>query len=421
MIAKDKFSVDSFFNLLSVGISGILYILINTIIIHTYGEGILGVFNQSYAVYIIVAQVAAFGIHLSVQQYIPRYFKQNEKINEVMTSSLILVLITSILVILASYPFTSFVSEFFSSEGVDKGLYYCLWGIIFFSLNKVILAYINGIRRMKSFALFTFLRFFFMFVSLWVLILFYDDPSLITAIFAIPELILFLILLIYSLNFFKFRFNHNSISFITQHFNFGRKAFIGNLLLDINTRVDVIMLGYFTTDQNVGIYSFVLAVAEGVLQIPVVFRNNINPIITKASVLENVSEKLSPILKKNVASFYKIIGGIAFLSILFYPVGLLILGIEDHFWTYTALYSILVISIVISSGYLPFSMLFNQMKLPHIQSRLFFILFLINTIGNYIFIQLFGLYGAAIGTASSYFAHVIFIKLYAKKYCNLSI
>ena len=421
MINKSKFSIDSLYNLFSVGISGILYILINAIIIHRYSEDVLGVFNLSYAIYIIVAQIAAFGIHLSVQQYIPRYFKDKEKINEIMTSSLILVFIISFIVVLFCYPFTQLLADFFYSENVNKGLYYCLWGVVLFSINKVLLAYINGIRRMKSFAVFTFMRFLFMFLSLCVLIFVFDDATSITIIFAIPELLLFVILLIYSLNFFQFKFNSNSFKFIKKHFNFGRRAFIGNLLLDINTRVDVIMLGYFTTDYNVGIYSFVLAISEGILQIPVVFRNNINPIITKASVMENVSEKLNTLLHKNIISFYKIIGGIALFTIAFYPLGLLILGIEDNFWTYWGLYAILVSAIVLSSGYLPFSMLFNQMKLPHIQSFMFFILFLINVIGNYLFINWIGLYGAAIGTALSYIAQIFLIKILAKKYCNLKL
>ena len=421
MINKSKFSIDALFNLFSVGISGILYILINTIIIHYYGEDVLGVFNQSYAVYIIIAQIAAFGIHLSVQQYTPRFFNDKEKINDSVTSALILVFLIATIVTLSCYPFTGMVATFFDSENVNQGLYYCLWGIVFFSLNKVLLAFINGVRKMKSFALFTFLRFFLMFVTLCYLIFFYDDSSLITIIFAIPELILFLILIGYSSSLFSLKLSSSSLSFIKEHFNFGRSAFVGNLLLDINTRVDVIMLGYFTTDQNVGIYSFVLAIAEGILQIPVVFRNNINPIITKASVMKNVSEQLNLLLKKNIVSFYKIIGGIALLTIALYPLGLFILGINEHFMTYWILYAILVFAIALASGYLPLTMIFNQMKLPHIQSLFFLILFVINVIGNFIFIQWIGIYGAAIGTALSYVAQLLFIKIFAHKYCHLRI
>jgi O-antigen/teichoic acid export membrane protein len=418
-LQKSKFSIDSLFNLFSVGAGGVLYILINTIILQHYGEETLGIFNLCYAIYIVLSQVAVFGIHLSVQMYVPSFFREREKVNAVMTSALLLSLLISVIVVALSYPFTATAADFFDSKAIDAGLYYCLWGIIFFSINKVLLAYLNGVRKMKSFALFTFLRFLFMISVLCILIFFYDDPSLITLVFSLSELALFLILLVYTLRYFHIKWDGFAFQFTKNHFIFGKSAFIGNLLLDINTRVDVIMLGYLATDRDVGIYSFVLAISEGILQIPVVFRNNVNPIITKASVMKNVSTKLEKILQKNVRYFYKIIGGIALITIVLYPLGLYILGIKDYFMEYWILYAILVMGIVISAGYLPFSMLFNQMKQPKIQSLLFFVLFLTNVIGNFVFINWIGIYGAAVGTALSYIAMVFFIRTMARKYCDL--
>ena len=421
MAKLNKFSSDSLYNLVSVGLGGVLYILINTFIIQGFSERTLGVFNQAYAIYIIISQVTAFGIHLSIQQFIPRYYNQKDKINESMSAAVILTFIISVVVVAIVFPLTFFVGKIFNSIEVQNALQLCLTGVILFSINKVILAFFNGKRMMKSFAIFTFLRFLLMFISAVIIIYYYQREESIALILVIPELILFLILIVILLSHIKIQFNENTKYYIKEHFNFGKQAFIGNLLLDINTRVDVVMLGIFLNDTMVGIYSFVLAVAEGILQIPVVFRNNINPIITKASVMDNVSNKLSNILRKNIKAFYKSIGGIALITILLYPIGLLILSIENNFWTYCILYSILVIGIIISSGYLPFNMIFNQLKQPKVQSKFFFFIFLINVIANAIFINIIGLYGAAIGTAISYISHIFLIKYYAKKYSNLTI
>tara|TARA_R110001592_G_scaffold140281_7_gene361197 strand:+ start:1380 stop:2645 length:1266 start_codon:yes stop_codon:yes gene_type:complete len=421
MTKPNKFSFDSLYNLVSVGLGGVLYILINTFIIHGFSEKTLGVFNQAYAIYIIISQITAFGIHLSIQQFIPRFYKQQDKINETMSAAIILTFIISVIVVAITFPFTFFVGQLFNSDGVQFALQICLGGIILFSLNKVILAFFNGKRFMKSFAIFTFLRFLLMFISSVIIIYYYQNEKLIALILVVPEAILFIILLITLLSHIKLQFNTNTKHYLIEHFNFGKQAFIGNLLLDVNTRVDVVMLGIFLNDSMVGIYSFVLAVAEGILQIPVVFRNNINPIITKASVMDNVSNKLSVILKQNIKTFYKYIGGIALITIVLYPVGLLILSIDNNFWTYYILYSILALGIILSSGYLPLNMIFNQLKQPKIQSKFFFLIFIINVLANAIFINLIGLYGAAIGTALSYIAHIILIKHYAKKHCNLSL
>lgn len=418
---KNKFSVDSIFNLFAVGIGGILYILVNAIIIHQFGEDVLGVFNLTYAIYIVVSQLSVFGVHLSVQMWIPRLKNDSKSIDIAMSSSLLLTVFISAIIVSFAYLCITPLVNFFSSPDLEDGLFYSLFGILFFSMNKVLLAYIMGIRKMKSFAFFTLLRFVLMFCLLLFVVFVLQEPKKVTAIVSVTELILFFFLIKFGLSNFRISISKRVFDFMKAHFNFGRKAFLGNLLLDINTRVDVIMLGYLMTDSEVGIYGFVIAVSEGVLQIPVVFRNNINPIITKASVMNNVSKKLSQILSKYIRSFYKIIGSLALLTVLLYPLGLLILGINQFFMMYWYLYSILIIGIVMAAGYLPFSMLFNQLNKPKLQSRFFFYIFLTNVIANYFFIQLLGIYGAAVGTSIASCMTVFYMRFMAKRQCNLSI
>lgn len=418
---KSKFSIDSIYNLISVGLSGVIYILINILILKFYSESILGIFNIAYSIYIIISQLSVFGIHLSTQQYIPRFYNDKSKQNVIVSSSLILVFFISLLFVIIGYNFNSFLSELFNSKLLKEYLNYSLWGIIFFSLNKVFFSYINGIRQMKHFAYFTLTRFLFMILILIVLIVFKFDSSYIILILPLTELILFILLLIYTLKRILIFINSETLQFIKIHFTFGKKAFIGNFLLDINSRVDVLMLGLFVADEKVGIYSFVLAISEGILQIPVVFRNNINPIITKSTVLKNVSSKLNSILKKNIFYFYIVISSICIVSLALFPLGLYILQIEENVLTYFYLYLILISGIIISAGYQPFSMVFSQLNKPNIHSLYIFIIFIVNIIGNYIFIILFDVYGAAIGTALSYITQIFVLKFLIFKYCKLKI
>ncbi len=417
----DKFSKDAFANLLAVGLGGVLYVLLNALIINSYSEATLGVFNQAFAIYILFSQLTVFGIHLSIQQFVPRYKNDVEILKTGLFSALLCTGIISTLVTVLAYPTLPWITGIFNSIDVTKAVQLCLWGVVFFSLNKVLLAYLNGMRLMVSFALGTLIRFVGMFLCVVVIIFVIDKPQLLVLALVIPELFLFLLLLILSRKNLMFKINKQVFKYVNEHISFGKNAFIGNVLIDVNTRVDVVMLGYFLTDSEVGIYSFVLAVAEGILQIPVVFRNNINPIITKASVLSNLSGKLSRVLSKNIRAFYKVIGGIALLAIVCYPVGLFVLSVEEHFWVYWALFAILVGGIVLASGYLPFNMMFNQLNKPGIQSRFFFWIFIINVLANGLLIKTIGLYGAAIGTSISYISHVFLIKHFAKKHCDLQL
>lgn len=58
---------------------------------------------------------------------------------------------------------------------------------------------------------------------------------------------------------------------------FGAKGVFSGALQELNSRIDVLMLGYFLSDGTTGIYSFAALVYEGFLQFAVVLQNNYNP------------------------------------------------------------------------------------------------------------------------------------------------
>ena len=66
------------------------------------------------------------------------------------------------------------------------------------------------------------------------------------------------------------------------HLVYGTKSAVSGMLLELNSRVDVLMIGYFLDDARVGIYSFASTLAEGVFQLLVVLQNNYNPLIARS-------------------------------------------------------------------------------------------------------------------------------------------
>src|SRR4030095_6718684 len=63
---------------------------------------------------------------------------------------------------------------------------------------------------------------------------------------------------------------------VVRHLSFGWHALPGNLITELNTRIDVLVLAVFVSDRIVGVYSFVAMLAEGVFQIGVVVRAVVN-------------------------------------------------------------------------------------------------------------------------------------------------
>lgn len=406
---SSKFNVDLLWNMGAFALSAVIGVLLNVIIIKFYNSEVLGIFNQIYAVYILLSQLAVSGVHLSVQKYIPEYHSDKKNLNHIVTSALIITVITSIITISIAYLLHQLPGKITNSEGVLQGFKYVIWGLLFFSMNKVLLSFLNGIREMKAFAIFQFLRFVFM-LSFLIYFIFTDKEGyLLALILPFTELVLFVLVFVYAARFFKINIQNGFKEWLSENYRFGNKAILGNFLFDINTKVDVFMLGIFLTDSMVGIYSIAATIAEGFLQLPVLMRNNINPVITKAYTKKGYAI-LNQVIKKSKKGFFKIIALLGLISIAGFPLFLLVFGIKEDFYLIWLIYTVLTLGVIITGGYLPFQMIFNQLGHPLNQTLFIFLLFISNVIMNAIFIPLTGVIGAAIGTSLSMIIQIFIMK-----------
>ena len=135
---------------------------------------------------------------------------------------------------------------------------------------------------MKLFAAFQLFRTVLLLAGMVVLGLMGAGTAQLPQLLAWAELLLFLVVLPISLRSWWPMGGGDVRSAMGESFRFGNKALTGNFLLDINTRVDVFLLGILLNDRAVGLYSFAATVAEGAMQLPVLLRNNINPVLSKA-------------------------------------------------------------------------------------------------------------------------------------------
>src|ERR1700757_3934528 len=65
-----QFSTDVLWNLGSLALLGVSGVLINTIIAHYQSPTSLGVFNQAFAFYMVLSQLAVGGMQLSIVKYL---------------------------------------------------------------------------------------------------------------------------------------------------------------------------------------------------------------------------------------------------------------------------------------------------------------------------------------------------------------
>jgi O-antigen/teichoic acid export membrane protein len=392
----------------SYAIVGGVGLLLNIVIAYYYGANHLGVFNQVYAIYILLSQLAVSGVHLSILKVTAQFSKEQIIIRDSFSAALFLTIITAGSVTVLAYVCKDFFAYALSSPEVMKGLVLALPGLFFFSLNKSFLALLNGLRQMKAYAVFQGLRFLLMLIFLAVLVALRVDGSYIPVIFSLTEAVLLIMQLPFTLRWIRPDLSSAGLKWMKIHWSFGLKAMVGNLLLDANSRADVLLLGLFASDNIVGVYSFAAMLAEGFAQLPVVLRTNINPILTQTYYDNGVSALESTMQRVKKLSYVFLIP-VGLMAILSYPL-LNLFGFDPEFNQSWTVFAILMMGILLSAGYLPFQMIFNQVGQPGRQTLFLIMFFLTNVILNLLFIPHFGMYGSAVATALALVFQIIYLK-----------
>lgn len=417
---KSKFQRDVWWNALTFVAMAVSGLALNILIIVKYGAEILGVFNQVYAIYILISHLAVFGLYASVLKHISEHSENRQASDEIITSALLIGLVIASLVSFIYYLGASLMGKLLDSPLVVNGLIFSSVGLWCFSINKILLAFLNGKRLMKAFALFYAFRYLMLPLSLVGLILLDLPGYTLPLIFSLAEFFLFIGLVIFSFRFFSIIPINQCKRWFKIHLFFGGKSLVGGSISDLNTRVDVLMLGAFLSDKLVGVYSLAAMLAEGIDQITNIFKVNYNPLLTKLIVAKRFKElclMVGTFLKKWLP-FALMIG---FLSILVFPLFVKVIAAEPEFLKGWLVFAILIAGIVVKSGYAVFWELPSQAGYPGHQTILITMVVLSNVILNYFFILQWGIYGAAAATAISFILGIFYLKIIVKKLLGVTI
>lgn len=405
-------------NYLSVFICGLGGLALPICVGIFYPPNVLGAFNQLFSLYIVLSQVAAFGIHLSVLKYVSEFAHIPAKRKHYITSGVVMTTFAATLTATCTYLLRNPIGSVFSSEAVAQGIVFISIGIVFFALNKTLLAALNATERLVEYAYYMALRYIFMFAILLTMLVTSSQPATLTAIFPIAEGLLACIL-IYCMRS-ELLFSAKIFKHAIEHTIFGVKVVSGHIMLDLNSRVDILCLGLFLDDHTIGIYSMAAILAEGACQIPLVLRTVHNPKIIRM-LAANKHAQLVKFIKTLRFKIWVGMAGISAISIALYPYALLFVTGDPTYAHGQVLFTILMVGVTVASGYLPFSLLLANKGLPGKQSIMVLLLLSLNGIGNMLLIPYFENYGAAFATMISYISFVFLLRFFAKKYIQIHI
>ena len=388
-------------NMASTVILAVGGLLFSILIALFYDPETLGVFNQAYAYYILFSQFSVLGVHMATAKLTAEHHKDALP-QKLLWTGIVCVLIVSLACVLV-------IGGFFLITGlVNQGNVWfatllTLTALPLFSVNKVALSYLNGLSQMRAYAVFQALRPIFIVGSILFLSLKGYPGKYLAASFCLAELALLIFLALYAAVD-RIPLKRPNFALAKELLRFGISIFPGNLILEFNTKIDIICLGLFTgNDYLVGIYSFAALFAEGFYQLFVVVRRIINPKITQAySLREGLRDHLNDLvaLVKKYLRFGAPAAAVLLIGI--YYAACYILKREPYLAALLPL-AVLACSIAANSKNICLGNLLSDIGKPSAESLVNLIAAASNVVFNCILIPLFGLIGAAVATGISYF------------------
>ena len=365
-------------------------VAISFFVVTERGGEALGVFSQVYAIYIVVAQVAALGIHDSTQKHAAEHSEDPIEVRRLCRGACASAFVTAALVATGLGLASRFVGLATDSSAVGRGVLVVAPGVWLFGMNKALLGVLNGLRRMRTFALAQAARAVTIFATVvgiglsslpdWTLVAAFVAGELVVSCGVTAALW--------------------PARWCRRHLWFGVRALPAGLLAESFVRIDVIVLGVFVSDVEVGTYGFAAFFAEGLIQIPVVVRTVVNPVFVRLLARRDHAAVARLSRRAGAASVAMVgLGAAVVLTLL--P----LLGPRLGVGLVTAageLLGILLVGIGFYAAFLPSDCLLLQAGLPGRQSALMAVNVLVSVLLNALLIGAYGARGAALATALAY-------------------
>jgi O-antigen/teichoic acid export membrane protein len=279
-----------------------------------------------------------------------------------------------------------------------------LWaapGLFCFAINKLLFGVVNGLRRMRALAVYTSLRYLLIAAGLIVARALDVAPAHLAGIWTFTEGTVLLVLLGELVATVALTRAAGWTAWVTRHLDYGARGVIATLAYEINTKLDVWMLGVLVADKNaVGIYALAAALNEGVTQLAVVLQNNVNPVMARLLAGGEIAELHAMVARARRWFVPALIAVAAAAAAVFPSVIPWLIG-NPAFAAGALPFAILMVGIALASPYLPFSHILLMAKRPGWHTVLLVVTITVNVIANLVLIPRFGLAGAAASTAGT--------------------
>jgi len=411
---RNKLATDIGWTLGGFAILALSGVVINIAVTLLRDTASLGIFNQAYATYIVASQFAVLGIHYSVLRHAAYHEDDQSTRDRLLVTAIVMTgvlgLIAGGLLALAA----PMIGRLLDSAPSADAMRIAAFGLVLFPLNKVLIAYVNGLRRMKAFAILQSVRYLTVMIVV-IGISLTDLPFAFAAFsFLAAETIVALASLAYLWKQGLLHVRGFDSSWFKTHLTFGTKSMMAGMFGELNARLDVLMVGVFMSDQAVGLYSFAAMLADGLFHVLTMIRTNFNPLLVAAA-RDNQWEQPMSLMQKSRKFLTPITGALALgLIMAFYFIAIYVVPSKGLLEAMPAAI-ILMLGLTLIARFIPFDNVLLASGHPAYQAGQQASIVVANLLAGIMLIPILGLAGAAASTVIGYVAGIIVLVLMARR------
>lgn len=396
--------------------------LLKIILGNYFGAPGLGAYTMILVIYLIASTLGGIGIPATLVKYVSEFKDKKSKVNKLVSCGVINSLILGLILTAIIFVISDTLESIFNISNLSVLLRIVALIFPFLLINNALMNVLNGLRKMRLYAVAEIFRrgsiliFTFIFVFLgfgvkgavWGLV--------------IPAAITTALLLLISKDYLYLSLS-KFVETSKTLFSFGSKVFAANILGTINTRADMLFIGFFLLDKDVGIYAVAVMFVHFIMIIPQAVQRITYPAISELWA-KNSHKAIENMVNKTMK----------FTFIFLMPIGILLFFFSkdiiqliyfnrphDEFLPAITPLNILIIGVIIRGPLVSVGAALSSIGKPEYTLYVVILITITNICLNILLIPLYGINGAAVATSISFVLGAIVGIYYREKLLKIKI
>jgi len=373
--------------------------LLNILLSRWLGPGDFGLYTLTLTIFTISTLVAGLGIPETVVKFVADYKTDRQRRDAVVTAGIVNGLLLGTSAGLALFLFSEEIAALFSIPELSGFVRIAALAVPISILNTTLLALLNGLREMRSYSFRFIVRSLLLVVLATVFILAGFGPAGAVAALLLTEIgTLAFVAAVVRPHFRLSTLNHRETT--KTMLAFGSRVFIASAIYLVNTYTDTILIGYLLTETDVGRYAVAVAIARvAFLSLPSSISTVNYPAISEYY-SKNSTGAVGAVISRSIR-YCLILLSITGLLLIYFAETIIEVLFGPAYLPVVPAFIILVYGMIVFGAVSSVGSAISAMNRPGLSSKVNILVAGVNVALDLALIPLFGITGAAAGTAIS--------------------